>query len=179
MQSRLGFFHADGDSRSSAKVSKAEAKICVGIIKTLLDGENRPTESVPMQYEAKDIGVVVPFRNQIACLREAIGHELGDKAANEIVVDTVERNQGGERPVIIFSTVISSSDQADWISAKRYNDDDDGDELALPIDRKLNVAITRAKERFYLVGAESVLRNLRAYGELLDWISDRNGVYFD
>ena len=179
LQSRLGFFPADGDSRSSAKVSKAEAKICVGIIKTLLDGENRPAESAPMHYEAKDIGVVVPFRNQIACLREAIGYELGDKAANEIVVDTVERNQGGERPVIIFSTVISSSDQADWISAKRYDDDDDGDELALPIDRKLNVAITRAKERFYLVGAESVLRNLRAYGELLDWISDCNGVYFD
>lgn len=97
----------------------------------------------------------------------------------EIVVDTVERNQGGERPVIIFSTVISSTDQADWISAKRYDDDDDGDEQAMPIDRKLNVAITRAKERFYLVGAESVLRNLRAYGELLDWISDRNGIYFD
>ena len=128
-----------------------------------------------MKYESKDIGIIVPFRNQIACVRKRIAEELGPEAEAAIVVDTVERYQGGERPVIIFSTVITSAEQADWISAKRYDDDDDGDELDVEIDRKLNVAVTRAQERFYLVGNERVLNNLRAYGELLRWISDRGG----
>lgn len=174
---RLGFFPVEGDRRNGGKVNLDEAKICVDIIRTLLKGENRPNgetvDGPPVRYEAKDIGVIVPFRNQIACLREAIGQKLGDDAAEAIAVDTVERNQGGERPVMIFTTVISSADQTEWISASRY--DDDGDEMAVSIDRKLNVAITRAQERFYLVGSERVLNNLRAYGDLLRWISDHGG----
>ncbi len=58
------------------------------------------------------------------------------------------------------------------LSARRYDDeDDDGDEDNIEIDRKLNVAVTRAKERFYIVGNETVLRGLRAYRALLEWIS--------
>lgn len=30
---------------------------------------------------------------------------------------------------------------------------------------------------FYIVGNESVLRGLRAYGDLLEWISRRAGFY--
>ena len=176
---RLGFFPVDGDRRLGGKISRQEAKVCVDIIRTLLAGANRPNaddpQGLPINYEPKDIGIIVPFRNQIACLREAVGEALGAEAASAISIDTVERNQGGERPVVLFSTVITSAEQADWISAKRYDDDDDGDEVDVPIDRKLNVAITRAQERFYLVGNERVLNNLRAYGDLLRWITDRSG----
>lgn len=176
--SRLGFFPIEG-GRRGGKINENEAKTCVDIIRTLLSGECRPNPGnvggAPLRYTASDIGVIVPFRNQISCLREKIGEALGPEAAAEIVVDTVERNQGGERPVIIFSTVITAADQADWISARRYDDDDDGDELSDPIDRKLNVAVTRAQERFYLVGSERVLGGLRAYGDLLRWIADRSG----
>ena len=176
---RLGFFPVEEGRRIGGKTSEAEAKLCVDIVKTLLAGENRPnTEEVagaPMKYASKDIGIIVPFRNQISCVRRWIAEKLGPEADAAIVVDTVERYQGGERPVIIFSTVITSAEQADWISAKRYDDDDDGDEMDVEIDRKLNVAITRAQERFYLVGNERVLNNLRAYGDLLRWITDHSG----
>lgn len=68
--------------------------------------------------------------------------------------------------------------QSDMISARRFDaEDDDGDEDAVEVDRKLNVAVTRARERFYVVGNETVLRGLRAYGDLLDWISRRAGFY--
>lgn len=174
LRTRLGYFPVDGGPRRGGKVSIEEARMCIDIIKTLLNGENRPNDKTlggaPLRYEAKDFGVIVPFRNQIACLREAIGKELGAEAANAIAVDTVERNQGGERRVVIFSTVITAADQAEWISAKTYDD-----EAPASIDRKLNVAITRAQERFYLVGCERVLSGLRAYGELLRWISDHAG----
>ena len=49
--------------------------------------------------------------------------------------------------------------------------------MAVPIDKKLNVAITRAQERFYLVGCERVLNKLRAYDDLLEWIDLHNGIY--
>lgn len=174
---RFGFFPAEGGPRGGGKTSEDEAKICADIISALLAGGNRPnTEDpagAPMRYACKDIGIIVPFRNQIACVRKRIAEKLGPEADAAIVVDTVERYQGGERPVIIFSTVITSAEQADWISARRY-DDDDG-ETEAEIDRKLNVAITRAQERFYLVGNERVLNNLRAYGDLLRWVTDRSG----
>ncbi len=176
---RFGFFPVEEGRRGGGKTSEAEAKLCVDIVKTLLSGENRPNteepNGAPIKYESKDIGVIVPFRNQIACVRKQIADILGPEADATIVVDTVERYQGGERPVIVFSTVITSAEQADWISAKRYDDDDDGDEMDGEIDRKLNVAITRAQERFYLVGSERVLNDLRAYGDLLKWITDHSG----
>ena len=176
---RLGFFPVEEGRRGGGKTSEAEAWICVEIVKTLLAGANRPNtedpNGAPVKYESKDIGIIVPFRNQIACVRKWIAEDLGPEAEAAIVVDTVERYQGGERPVIIFSTVITSAEQADWISAKRYDDDDDGDELDVEIDRKLNVAVTRSQERFYLVGNERVLNNLRAYGDLLHWITDHSG----
>lgn len=179
--SRLGFFPVECGHRNGGKVNEEEARICVDIIRALLNGNYRPNNvtvgGAPLRYELKDIGIVVPFRNQIAYVREAIGQALGNEASNAILVDTVERNQGGERPVMIFSTVISSVDQADWISAKTYEDDDDGDEIAVPIDKKLNVAITRAQERFYLVGCERVLNKLRAYDDLLEWIDLHSGIY--
>lgn len=175
---RLGFFPVVEDRTVEGKTSEAEAKICVEIIQTLLTGSNRPSPNdpsgLPMRYEPKDIGIIVPFRNQISCMRKCIGEALGSKADEEIAVDTVERYQGGERPVILFSTVITSTNQADWISATCY-DDDNADESNLPVDRKLNVAITRAQERFYLVGCECVLNRLRAYGDLLRWITDHSG----
>ncbi len=176
---RFGFFPVEEGRREGGKTNEAEAELCVDIVKTLLSGENRPNtndpDGPPMRYAPKDIGIIVPFRNQIARVRKCIAEKLGSATDALIVVDTVERYQGGERPVIVFSTVITSAGQADWISAKRYDDDDDGDESDVGIDRKLNVAITRSQERFYLVGCERVLNNLRAYGDLLRWITDHSG----
>ena len=62
------------------------------------------------------------------------------------------------------------------ISATSYDDEEDGDDDSVPIDKKLNVAVTRAREQFFLVGDEDVLRNLRAYGELTRYIRNRSGV---
>ena len=97
---------------------------------------------------------------------------------DKILVDTVERFQWSERPVIIFTTVIQNLYQSDMLSAKRYDiEDDDGDEDNEEIDEKLNVAITRTEERFYLIGSETVLRGLRCYSDLLEWISTRAGFF--
>ena len=62
-------------------------------------------------------------------------------------------------------------------SATAYEDDDDGDPDDIPVDRKLNVAVTRAREQFFIVGNENVLRELRAYGELVRYIRNKSGAF--
>lgn len=180
MGTRLGFYPVvNKSSESDVKVNDEEAELCSRLISVLVkrnacaDSEGNRT---PRPYRADEIGVIVPFRNQIANVRDLLSRSLGEETADGILVDTVERFQGSERPVIIFSTVIQNLYQSDMISARRFDaEDDDGDENAVAVDRKLNVAVTRAKERFYVVGNEMVLRGLRAYGDLLDWISERAG----
>lgn len=179
---RLGFYPVVNKiKRADSKVNESEADVCAHIISVLLSKAACPNSDgnlMPRPYKANEIGVIVPFRNQIANIRDLLSTRLGDATSDEILVDTVERFQGSERPVILFSTVIQNLFQADMLSARRFDDeDDDGDEDSPEIDRKLNVAITRARERFYLIGKESVLRGLRAYGNLLDWISTRAGFY--
>ena len=182
MGTRLGFYPiVNKSSESDAKLNDAEADLCSRLISVLVkrnacaDSEGNRT---PRPYRTDEIGVIVPFRNQIANVRDLLAKNLGEEAADGILVDTVERFQGSERPVIVFSTVIQNLYQSDMISARRFDaEDDDGDEDAVEMDRKLNVAVTRARERFYVVGNETVLRGLRAYGDLLDWISRRAGFY--
>lgn len=179
---RLGFYPVVNKSKGvDIKVNEAEADICARIISVLISKDACPTldsNHMPRPYYACEIGVIVPFRNQIANIKDLLAIRLGDAKADEILVDTVERFQGSERPVILFSTVIQNLFQAEMLSARRFDaEDDDGDVDSVDIDRKLNVAITRARDRFYLIGNESVLRGLRAYGNLLDWISTRAGFY--
>jgi hypothetical protein len=179
LSTRLGFFPVVNPARDlDAKMNEAESELCAKVVATLLKRDACIDDAGARPYKAGEIGVIVPFRNQIANVREMLVQKLGEGLDDGILVDTVERFQGAERPVIVFSTVIQNLYQSDMLSAKRYDeDDDDGDEDNIEIDRKLNVAVTRAKERFYIVGNESVLRGLHAYGDLLEWISTRTGFF--
>ncbi len=44
-----------------------------------------------------------------------------------------------------------------------------------PIDRKLNVAITRARKQLILTGNESTLRQNQLFAELIDYIKEKDG----
>ncbi len=102
------------------------------------------------------IGIITPFRAQIAAI-----HHLAHQWAidlKDITVDTVERYQGGARDIIILSCAANSQSYLSRMASTNPEG----------IDRKLNVAVTRAREQFIFTGVETVLRESRAYEALME-----------
>ena len=110
----------------------------------------------------KRLGIIVPFRSQIQQLRNALT-QLNVPEADTITIDTVERYQGSQRDIIIFSTVVGAPWQLPILS-------DPVDTEGELVDRKLNVAITRARQQFILVGNLSLLDTCRPYHDLIHYI---------
>ena len=109
----------------------------------------------------KTVGVIVPYRSQIAAIRNELARQGAD-ALTEISIDTVERFQGSQRDVIIFSATVSQRYQLDFLTASTYSDH------GSPIDRKLNVALTRARKQMIMVGNPRVLQVNPLYRKLIE-----------
>ncbi|KAF9034497.1 P-loop containing nucleoside triphosphate hydrolase protein [Hymenopellis radicata] len=98
----------------------------------------------PLRIE--EIGVMAPWREQVWKLRE----RLRSRGLGKVDVGTVEDYQGREMRVIILSCVRSN---------KRFLVDDVTNGQGLVHERKrMNVAITRAKELLIVIGNGDVLK---------------------
>ena len=113
---------------------------------------------------ARRVGVIVPFRSQIACVRTALRHSSMHAlaaCADTMTIDTVECYQGSQRDFIIFSATVCLPYQLSLLSEPQEVD-------GAQVDRKLNVAITRAREQFFLIGNPHLLRQSPIYAALID-----------
>jgi DNA replication ATP-dependent helicase Dna2 len=134
------------------KVSRPEANVIVEILGDLLNHGILPNQ----------VGIIAPFRAQVAEIRRLIELNLFSyfKRSEDIkpIVDTVDRFQGDERDVIIFSLTLI---------------DENIPELLQDI-RRLNVAISRARKKFIgvgnwdNVGGSETLMHLKEYVEQSD-----------
>jgi len=111
----------------------------------------------PIDYQ-KTIGIITPYRAQIAQIKNAL--EQIDKSYGKFSVDTVERYQGSAREVILISLCLNNVRQLETLVSL----DTEG-----KVDRKLNVALTRAKRHLVIVGNENLMRASAIYGKLLEW----------
>ncbi len=148
----------------SEKVNTEEARIITDLLRRLYRqlGKNFDPQ--------KSVGIIVPYRNQIAMIRKEI-EKLGIPELEEISIDTVERYQGSQRDIILYSFTIQSRYQLDFLTANTFYED------GQPIDRKLNVAITRARKQLILTGNEQTLRQNQLFAELIDYIKEKGGYY--
>ncbi|MCX7737352.1 MAG: AAA domain-containing protein [Candidatus Kapabacteria bacterium] len=110
-------------------------------------------------FDASKIGIITPFRAQCNEIYTQIPEHFREK----ITIDTVERFQGSERDIIIISFAINHSKMINQISSLFQIND-------LIIDRKLNVAITRAKKQLILLGSSKILQKSEVYLNLIELI---------
>jgi len=108
------------------------------------------------------VGVITPYRAQIS----EISSRLPETLRELVTVDTVERFQGSERNIIIISFAVNHPKQLQNLQALTF----DG-----VVDRKLNVALTRAKEHLILLGRPDILCHREHFRQLIEFIKQRNG----
>lgn len=112
----------------------------------------------------KDIGIIAPYRAQVANIRRHLFKHLPEQGwqalpvDTPLMVDTVDRFQGGERSVIIISFATSiepavGNPRRDFLTNMH----------------RLNVALTRAQRKLILVGHASALENLPTFNRLLTY----------
>ena len=107
------------------------------------------------------LGIIASYRNQAARIRARLAQlavELNLPNLLHISVDTVERYQGSQRDVIIVSFCCHHEHQLELMASP----DETG-----RVDRKLNVAVTRARQQLILLGNELVLRRAPHHAALL------------
>lgn len=112
-------------------------------------------------HPSKDIGIIVPFRNQIAMVAREISR-LNLPDTKDIIIDTVERFQGSQRELILFGTTISHPDEIGMLSSPAT------DTNGCEIDRKLNVAVTRARRQLFIFGNKEALSASYLYRKLME-----------
>ncbi len=118
----------------------------------------------------KTVGVIVPYRNQISTVRNAIDR-YGIADLHPITIDTVERYQGSQRDYIVYGFTIRQRFQLNFLTNNVFEED------GMVIDRKLNVAMTRARLNLVMIGNPALLRENYTFSRLLDFARSK-GCYF-
>lgn len=117
------------------------------------------------------IGIIVPYRNQISTIRNSIA-KYGYDELKDITIDTVERYQGSQRDYIIYGFTIRKMYQLNFLTSNVF------EEEGAIIDRKLNVAMTRARKHLIMFGNPQLLSENITFYKLIEFVRSRYG-YFD
>lgn len=153
---RLAFYPSEPEpAGASAKTNHSEARIVARLVREIFQKEKEFSI-------AQTVGVITPYRSQIALIKQEIA-QLGIPELNGILIDTVERFQGSERDVIIYSFCINYPYQLKFLSNLT---EDNG----VWVDRKLNVAMTRARKQMFITGVPDLLALNPIYRRLVDMI---------
>lgn len=160
---RIAFVASENPhSGTAVKTNDVEARIIAATVYRiwLLTGKAFDTE--------KTIGVIVPYRNQISTVRNAIDR-YGVAALHDITIDTVERYQGSQRDYIIYGFTIQRTYQLNFLTNNVFEED------GMVIDRKLNVAMTRARLCLVMVGNPVLLSENYTFCRLMNYVRQKGG----
>ena len=154
---RLAFYPSVPEKAgASAKINYSEARIVADLAVRIYEHHQSDFD------ESRTLGIITPYRSQIALIKKEI-ESVGIPVLNRILVDTVERFQGSERDVIIYSFCVNYPYQLKFLSNLT-------EEEGVLIDRKLNVALTRARKQMFITGVPELLERNPLYKSLLKLI---------
>lgn len=143
------------NTNNSDKLNKQEADVVISLIKAILEIYRLNDMAFDTR---KTIGVITPYRNQIALIKHKL-EETEIPELNNIMVDTVERYQGSQRDIIILSFCFNKPYQLRFFSNLNRE---------RTVDRKLNVALTRAREQLFMIGNDYILNQYPIYREIVN-----------
>ena len=124
----------------------------------------RAWQEAGSEFDAqKTVGVIVPYRNQITAVRKALD-AYGISELRDVTIDTVERYQGSQRDVIVYGFTVQYVYQLRFLTSNSFLDPRSN----AMIDRRLNVALTRARCREVIVGNPDILRHNEVFRRLLE-----------
>ncbi|MGM9798653.1 MAG: DEAD/DEAH box helicase [Parabacteroides sp.] len=148
----------------SDKVNLIEAEMIASTVAEiyLLD----PTHFDPVET----VGVIVPYRNQITTIRRFL-ERYGIPPLRQITIDTVERYQGSQRDYILYGFTIQKKYQLNFLTNNVF------EEEGQLIDRKLNVAMTRAREHLLLFGHSHLLMLNDLFRQLIDYMRTEESYF--
>ena len=136
-----------------SRVNPAEARLTLQTLKDYFQKIGRDR----ILYERIDVGIISPYKAQVRLLRQLLRQDGFWKPFRSLVtIDTVDGFQGQERDIIVLSMVRSNAE---------------GQVGFLRDLRRMNVAITRARMKLFLIGDSQTLcrhpffRRLRQYVE--------------
>lgn len=112
------------------------------------------------------IGIITPFRSQNTLVTTLLRKDLQSR----ITVDTVERFQGSQRDIILYGTAVATGDEFESIRSECVID-------GKLIDRKLNVAATRARHQFIMIGRGNTLSESSSYSRFMQFNSSSKQSY--
>jgi superfamily I DNA and/or RNA helicase len=106
------------------------------------------------------IGIISPYAEQVRYIKGQIEEDTLLRAM-DIDVNSIDGFQGQEKDIIYIS----------WVRSN-----DKGEIGFVKDERRLNVAMTRAKSKLIIIGDSATLGTYPIYGKLVDFIHD-NGYY--
>ncbi len=152
-ENRVLFVNSDTDlSNSFNKTNVHEAQLIGQLVKVF----EKIYAAKNQKLTPLSIGVITPYRAQIAQIQATLRDM--DFDTDTITIDTVERYQGGAREVILISLCTNQVSQL----ASLVSLSDEG------VDRKLNVALTRARKHLVVVGNKEILRGSEIYRRFIE-----------
>ncbi|GAB5417226.1 MAG: AAA domain-containing protein [Crocinitomicaceae bacterium] len=104
------------------------------------------------KLDVKNLAFISPYSGQVALAREQL--------SDQIRINTIDSFQGQECETVIIS-LVRSNQEAEIGFLKDY--------------RRMNVAITRAKERLYIVGDSATIGQDKFYGQFLEFVESVGG----
>ncbi|XP_070390382.1 DNA replication ATP-dependent helicase/nuclease DNA2 [Dermacentor albipictus] len=138
----LASSHEDTSDRKGT-TSGIEVTIILQLVAVLIKGGLPPEE----------VGVIAPFRNQVQLLKQAVSRTV------QVDISTVDQFQGKEKSVVLLSCV------------KKYTGDSKETEI-LNDQRRLTVAVSRARHKLIIVGSSSTLRKYKPFEKLLSFLRE-------
>ena len=151
---------------TSDKVNLTEARMIAATVHRiyLMDPEGFDKD--------RTVGIIVPYRNQISTIRNEID-SYHIEPLHDIMIDTVERYQGSQCENIIYGFTIRKYYQLGFLTGNQYVDRASGE----IIDRKLNVAMTRAMKHLIMIGNARLLRENVIFFKLMEFARNRQSFF--